>query len=231
MFVALFITGSFQVVKIIVEAVSRDSDSAILQGLCFFVGWNFCTSVLPTVFDHVYCDHYLRKKNGAHVGSLRSFFYSHSLAFVLGCLVNAMIITGLVIAIVYLPKHWWIISILYLTGAPLVTEFVYPLLLQPIIDKTITLDRQPELRHRIQTIAHQLALELADIRIKFVLNPGSSHLVYATGFQFNKRLVMDSSGIAPPHLSSRCLRCPCNFNRVDDSCASTARARLSPTSL
>ena len=194
-FCLFFSLGGFSIFESVVARLPiGSSDHPLVQTFYFFLIWQIFSSVTKFGY-HIYRQHFLRKKYDLPVGHLSGFMTSQCASFGISTLINALIPIGLAAAIVYFPHNWWMVGVLYSGGVVFIIMFIYPVLIQPIVEKSIPFDVDSTLFKKINHLIAKSGLNFFRIGIIKDKKSAPNANAHAIGIGYFKKILFHQTFI------------------------------------
>ncbi len=104
-------------------------------------------------------------------------------------LVNTAAFTGLYALLVFLPKYWWLVSIIVLVLFMIIGTYLYPLIIDPLFYKFTTLE-EGSLKDQIIDISGKAGTRVNDVLIADASRRTTKANAYFSGIGSSKRVVL-----------------------------------------
>jgi len=104
-------------------------------------------------------------------------------------LISSLGMTGIYALMIYIPKHWWIISSAVLAIFIIVSTYLYPILIDPLFYKFEKL-KDANFQEQIINIAGKAGIEVKEVLVADASRKTNKANAYFTGIGGSKRIVV-----------------------------------------
>jgi len=104
-------------------------------------------------------------------------------------LISSLGMTGIYALMIYIPKHWWIISSAVLAIFIIVSTYLYPILIDPLFYKFEKL-KDANFQEQIINIAEKAGIEVKEVLVADASRKTNKANAYFTGIGGSKRIVV-----------------------------------------
>ncbi|MGK0367103.1 MAG: STE24 endopeptidase [Thermoproteota archaeon] len=159
----------------------------IVTGLIFYACFSiisFLTS-LPSTLYHTFI---LEEKYGFNKTTLKLFVSDLVKSTLLGILIIAPLIYGLLFIMEKLGSYWWFFAWIFITAFQFIIMWAYPTFIAPLFNKFKEIDNE-EIKERIIKLAKKVDFSHNGIYVMDASKRSGHGNAYFTGFGKNKRIV------------------------------------------
>jgi len=172
----------------LVESTGSIPAGPIAVGLGFFGLLAVASSVLGLPFELFYTFR-LEQKHGFNRQTLKGFFGDRLKGLILGVVIGAPLLAGLLWLIAGMGEHWWLYAWAVMSGFSIFAAWIYPTILAPLFNKFSPLPEGP-LRDGIFALAQKIGFRAGGVFVMDASKRSSHGNAYFTGVFGAKRIVL-----------------------------------------
>ena len=161
---------------------------SIVVGLCFFATLGLVSSVFSLPFDY-YATFVVEEKHGFNKQTLKLFFIDKIKGLVVGGILGAILLGGLLWVMDHLGEFWWIWAWGFLSGFSILMAWAYPTFISPLFNKFTPLD-DGELKDQVFSLAEKVEFKTSGISLMDASIRSSHGNAYFTGIFGEKKIVL-----------------------------------------
>jgi len=159
----------------------------IAAGLLFFAGLFIASTVIDLPFSY-YSKFVLDEKYGFNRSTIKTWIGDVFKEIILSLILSGLLMLGVFLLIVYVPRFWWLLGWLLSLGFSIFTIFIYPLIIVPMFNKLTPLEGP--LAERIRKVASQAGINVKNISEMDASKRSTKANAYFAGWGKSKRIVL-----------------------------------------
>ena len=117
------------------------------------------------------------------------WFADFAKSWAISFFINSAALTGIYALIVFLPKYWWVVSIVVMIIFIIIGAYLYPLIIDPIFYKFSTLE-EGRLRDQIIEVSGKAGIEVKEVLVADASRRTNKANAYFSGIGNTRRVVL-----------------------------------------
>ena len=117
------------------------------------------------------------------------WFADFAKSWVISFLINTAALTGIYALLVFLPKYWWVVSIVVMIIFIIIGAYLYPLIIDPLFYNFSKLE-EGKLRDRVIDISEKAGIEVKDVLVADASRRTNKANAYFSGIGNSRRVVL-----------------------------------------
>ncbi len=117
------------------------------------------------------------------------WFADFAKSWAISFLINTAALTGVYALIIFLPKYWWVVSIVVMIIFIIIGSYLYPLIIDPLFYNFKKLE-EGSLRDRVIDISEKAGIEVKDVLVADASRRTNKANAYFSGLGSSRRVVL-----------------------------------------